>query len=73
MTGLFILGIFLILYGIFCLVIGIFKVPAGIWNMSKIEGFKKLLGETGTQIFIAVWGVIAVVGGILLIVYNMPK
>jgi hypothetical protein len=71
--GLFILGIFLILYGLFCLIIGIFKAPSGIWNMSKIEGFKKMLGEVGTQIFVGVWGVIAVVGGILLLVYNMPS
>jgi hypothetical protein len=73
MIGLFILGIFLILYGLFCLIIGIFKAPEGIWNMSKIEGFKKMLGEIGTQIFLIVWGVLAVAGGILLIIYNIPS
>jgi hypothetical protein len=47
---LFLLGIALILYGVFCIAVGIFKIPA-VWNMVKIERFKKLLGDVGTQIF----------------------
>jgi uncharacterized membrane protein YidH (DUF202 family) len=71
MSGLFYLGIFLIVYGLFCLVIGLFKWPAAIWNMGKIEGFKKILGDLGTQIFIGVWGAIALGGGIWLMVANL--
>ena len=55
MTGLLELGIFLILYGGFCVVVCIFKIPV-IWNMGKIQGFRKFLGEIGTQIFFIVWG-----------------
>ena len=50
-----------------CLVLGILKKPDGLWNMGKIEAFKKALGVVGTQIFISVWGVAALVGGILIL------
>ena len=63
--GLMILGIFLLVYGAFCIFIGLSKWGP-IWKMAKIEGFKKILGETGTQIFISVWGVIALVIGVWL-------
>ena len=69
--GFVVLGIFLIVYGVFCLVVGLFKAPAAVWNMAKIEGFKKILGEIGTQIFLSVWGAAALVGGIVLLVYNL--
>lgn len=72
MNGFFVLAIFLLLYGVFCVAVGIFKIPA-IWNMAKIEGFKKILGNVGTQIFLAVWGVIAIAGGIILILFNLPS
>lgn len=66
--GLLILGIFLIAYGIFSLGIGLFKFPAAIWNMKKIEGFKKILGNIGTQIFLGVWGAASLGIGIWLVV-----
>ena len=69
--GFVVLGIFLIVYGVFCLVIGLLKAPAVIWNMAKIEVFKKMLGVIGTQIFLSVWGAAALVGGIVLLVYNL--
>ncbi len=69
--GLVVLGIFLIAYGLFCLVIGLFKAPAAIWNMSKIEGFKKVLGVIGTQIFLSIWGAAAIAGGIVLLIFNL--
>ena len=39
-----------------------------LWNMAKIEGFKKILGVIGTQIFLSVWGAAAVDVGIWLLV-----
>ena len=71
--GFIILGIFLIVYGLFCLFLGITKKPAAVWNMGKIQGFVKLLKEIGTQIFISVFGLAALAGGIILLVYNLPK
>lgn len=63
--GLTILGIFLLIYGVFCLFIAITKWGP-VWKMAKIEGFKKILGELGTQIFIGVWGAVALGFGIWL-------
>jgi fatty acid desaturase len=57
------LGIALLVYGAFCIFAGLVKIPF-IWNLGKIEMFKKLLGETGTQIFFVVWGLIALGFGI---------
>jgi hypothetical protein len=55
-TGMLILGIFLLAYGILCLSVGLLKAPKEIWDLDKIEGFKKRLGDVGTQIFLGVWG-----------------
>lgn len=41
------------------------KKPGKIWNMGKIQGFVKVLGEKGTVIFFYVWGAAFVVLGIL--------
>lgn len=68
MDGMTILAIVLLLYGALCLALALFKAPAAIWNLGKIEGFKKLLGEVGTQVFIGVWGVAAVAIGVWLLV-----
>lgn len=66
--GLLILGIFLIVYGVFVLILAFTKKPAAIWNMGKIQGFVKMLGTTGTVVFFTIWGVAALVIGILLVV-----
>ena len=58
-TGMLVLGIFLLVYGILCLSVGLLKAPKEIWDLDKIEGFKKLLGDVGTQIFLGVWGLAA--------------
>lgn len=34
------------------------KKPPKLWNMSKVELFKKVLGERGTEIFFYVFAVI---------------
>ena len=61
MEPLLLLAIILIIYGLFVLVIAIFK-PKAIWDMAKIQGFVKLLGETGTVVFFIIWGLAALVG-----------
>jgi len=68
MDGMTILAIMLLLYGALCLGLALFKAPAAIWNMGKIEGFKKLLGEVGTRVFLGVWGAAGVVLGAWLLV-----
>jgi len=68
MNGLALLGIFLVLYGVFCAFLGITKKPQGIWNLGKIQGFVKVLGETGAVIFFLVWGAAALGVGIWLLV-----
>lgn len=61
MDPLLALAIFLAIYGVLVIVIAIFK-PAPIWNMAKIQGFVKLLGEKGTVVFFIVWAIAAMVG-----------
>lgn len=67
MTFLQGLGIFLVIWGILALLIGILK-PANLWKIGKIQGFVQLLGDKGTQILFSIMGVIAFVGGILILV-----
>ena len=55
-----------LLYGVFCLLIGLFKWPPAIWNMGKIQAFRNILKDLGTQIFISVWGAAAIGLGIWL-------
>ena len=66
--GFIILGIFLIAYGVFCLAVGLLKFPAAVWNMGKIQGFRKMLGDVGTQIFLTIWGLAALGFGIYCLV-----
>jgi hypothetical protein len=40
------------------------KQPPAIWNMKKIETFKKVLGEKGTVIFFYIWSAIFIGLGI---------
>lgn len=66
MTFLEVLAIVLIIYGVFCLYIGVTKMPA-IWKMKKLQIMQKMFGgETGLQIFIIVWGIAAIVVGIII-------
>ncbi|MCK5821997.1 MAG: hypothetical protein KAH17_08920 [Bacteroidales bacterium] len=57
------LGIGLIVYALLVFWITIAK-PGKIWNMGKIQGFVSILGDLGTRIFFAVWGVAALGFGI---------
>ena len=67
MNGLALLGLFLILYSVVVVVLAI-KKPKSIWEMGKIKGFIKLLGEKGTVIFFFVWAAISLGFGIWLLV-----
>lgn len=61
-----ILSIILIIYGVFCIFIGLLKPPM-IWNMKKLQIMQKMFrGSKGLQIFILVWGVIALTIGLLI-------
>lgn len=62
MDGLLILAIVLFIYGVFVIYVA-FARPKVIWGMGKIQGFVKLLGETGTRVFFVVWALAAIVGG----------
>jgi len=59
------LGLLAVVYGLFCIVIAL-KKPAKIWNIGKIQGFVKALGEKGTVAFFNVWGLAAVCLGVWL-------
>lgn len=67
MDGLALLGIVLVVYSVFVFYIAA-KKPKKIWDMGKIEGFKKFLGEKGTVIFFIIWGLLTLAIGIWLII-----
>lgn len=58
-------GILSILYAGLVVVIAVLK-PVQIWNMKKIELFKKVLGDKGTEIFFYIWALIFLVLGVWL-------
>lgn len=62
-----ILGVILIVYAVLVVVIAVMK-PVSIWNMKKIEMFKKALGDRGTEIFFYIWALLALGLGIWLLV-----
>ncbi|WP_422486466.1 hypothetical protein [Gudongella sp. DL1XJH-153] len=59
-------GILAVVYAAAVVVIAVVK-PEKIWNMKKIELFKKVLGDRGTEIFFYIWALIFLVLGIWLI------
>ncbi|MFA6617776.1 MAG: hypothetical protein WCT23_01750 [Candidatus Neomarinimicrobiota bacterium] len=65
------LGIFLVLYGIAVFLIAALK-PEKIWQMGKIQGFIKILGDIGTQIFFFIWGAAALGFGIWFMIKHWP-
>ncbi len=54
------------LYAAAVIVIAVLK-PEKIWNMKKIEFFKKHMGDKGTEIFFYVWALLFVVLGVYLL------
>lgn len=69
---MFYLAIFLVLYGVFCLILSLTKKPAKVWNMGKIQGFVKIMGNVGTQIFIFIFGGASLGIGIWLLIKHWP-
>lgn len=61
-----ILGVVLIVYAVIVVVIAVIK-PESIWKMKKIELFKKVLGDTGTEIFFYIWALLSLALGIWLL------
>jgi hypothetical protein len=49
-------GILALVYAVAVVVIAVMK-PEKIWNMKKIELFKRFLGDRGTEIFFYIWAV----------------
>lgn len=66
MNYLALLGILALVYAGVVFYIAV-KKPKAIWNMKKIEIFKKLLGEKGTVIFFYIWSIGFIVLGIWLL------
>lgn len=60
------LGLLALIYAGFVFYLGATKKPVAIWNMGKIQMFKKVLGEQGTVIFFYVWAVLFIALGIWL-------
>ncbi|OPL08717.1 MAG: hypothetical protein AVO33_09055 [delta proteobacterium ML8_F1] len=67
MKGMAVWGLVLILYGILVVVIAQ-KKPPRIWQMKKIKFFVRVLGEKGTVIFFDVFGALAMLLGVWLLV-----
>lgn len=56
MNTMALLGILAIVYAALVIFIA-WKKPDKIWNMAKINLFKKALGENGTVIFFYIWAI----------------
>jgi len=65
MNGMALLGILAIVYAVFVVYVAA-KKPAKVWDMAKIRGFRKVLGENGTVIFFYIWALLFVALGIWL-------
>lgn len=66
MNGMALLGLLALAYAVLVFLIA-WKKPEKIWQMGKIQGFIKVLGEKGTVIFFYVWGAAAAVLGVWLL------
>ncbi len=66
MDTLTIIAYFLIVWGAATLSLAIFRFDF-LWKIGKVQGFVQLLGDKGTSIFFGIVGVIAIVGGILML------
>ena len=58
MDGYLIGAIVAWVYAVLVIVIAVVK-PKPIWEMGKIQGFVKLMGEKGTVVFFIVWAAAA--------------
>jgi hypothetical protein len=60
-----ILSIVLIVYGVFCLFVAVTKPPY-IYNMKKFQIMEKMMGKNGLRGFVFIWGLAALIIGIML-------
>jgi hypothetical protein len=60
------LGIFLVIYGAFCLAALVLRFPF-VFNNVKSRVFIKMMGKTGFDILILVFGLASLIGGILIL------
>ena len=58
-------GLLAVIYAVVVVVIAVLK-PKKIWNIKKIEMFKKVLGDRGTEIFFYIWALLFLFLGIWL-------
>lgn len=63
-------GVLAIVYAAAVVVIAVVK-PEKIWHMKKIELFKKVLGDKGTEIFFYVWALVFLFLGVWLIARSL--
>ncbi|HML45465.1 MAG TPA: hypothetical protein PKE04_01795 [Clostridia bacterium] len=67
MNWLALLGVLLVAYAVFVFYVS-FAKPEKIWEMGKVKGFRKVLGEGGTTALFIVFGLAMGVLGIWLMV-----
>ena len=60
------LGLLALAYAGLVVYLGVAQKPAVLWNMGKIQGFVRVLGERGTMIFFVIWGLLFAVLGVWL-------
>lgn len=58
MNWLALLGVLLVAYAVFVFYVS-FKKPEKIWEMGKVKGFRKMLGENGTTVLFVIFGLAA--------------
>lgn len=67
MNWLALLGVLVVAYSLFALYVA-FAKPQKIWDMKKVQTFKRVLGEVGTTIIFTVFGVMLLGLGIWIII-----
>ena len=55
MNWLALLGVLLVAYAVFVFYVSV-KKPEKVWEMGKVRGFRKALGDAGTVILFIVFG-----------------
>jgi len=67
MSGLKLLGIFLLVYAAIVVLLAVMK-PKSVWKMKKIQFFIKYLGDDGTVVFFYAWALLSAGIGIWLLI-----
>jgi len=67
MSNLQYISLFLFVWGAATLYVGATKASWA-WDTAKLQALVRSFGEKGTQVFVLVWGTIAVTAGVVLLV-----